>query len=307
MKSLLNLQSGPRLPAAPRWRLGEFLVERCIAASGMLSILVVLAILTFLIKEAWPALAKEGLPRLLGGREWRPISAPAQFGMLPLILGSLLVTAGAALLALPLGVACAVYLAEVARPTAREILKPMVELLAAIPSVVIGFIGLLVLAPLVRAAFHLPTGLTALTGSVMLALMALPTVVSLAEDAVTAVPQEYRAGSLALGATKWQTICRVTVPAARSGIIAALMLGIGRAVGETMTVMMVTGNAAVIPHSILQPVRTMTATIAAEMGETVHYSPHYHALFMLGAVLFLLTFIVNIIADAALRRGRLQQ
>ncbi len=287
-------------------RLWEFVVERFVTACGMLSILVVLAILAFLVKEAWPALAKEGIVRLVAGREWRPISTPAQFGMLPLILGSLLVTAGASALALPLGVACAVYLAEVARPAAREIIKPVVELLAAIPSVVIGFIGLLVLAPLVRSTFHLPTGLTALAGSIMLGLMALPTVVSVAEDAITAVPREYRAGSLALGATRWQTICRVTVPAARSGIIAAVMLGIGRAVGETMAVMMVTGNAAVIPHTIFQPVRTMTATIAAEMGETVHYSPHYHALFVLGAVLFLITFGVNLIADVALRRGRMQ-
>jgi phosphate transport system permease protein len=177
-----------------------------------------------------------------------------------------------------------------------------VELLAAIPSIVIGFIGIAVLAPWVRDLFSLPTGLTALTGSLALAFMAMPTIVSIAEDALTAVPSAYREASLALGATRWQTIYRVVVPSAASGILGAVMLGVGRAIGETMAVMMITGNAAVIPRSLLQPVRTLTATIAAEMGETVQQSPHYFALFAIGIVLFVITFLINFGAGAVLSR-----
>jgi phosphate transport system permease protein len=177
-----------------------------------------------------------------------------------------------------------------------------VELIAAIPSVVIGFIGLVIVAPWIKNLFNLPTGLTALTGAVMLAWMAMPTIVSIAEDAIRSVPRDYREGSLALGTTHLQTIRHVILPAARSGIVAAVMLGIGRAIGETMTVLMVTGGAAQITGSLLKPVRTMTATIAAEMGETAQGSDHYYALFAVGAVLFLITFAINLIADVALRK-----
>ena len=217
-------------------------------------------------------------------------------------LGAVVSLAGAAAIAIPLGVAAAVYIAEVAPPKLKETLKCGIELLAAIPSVVLGFIGMVTLVPLVKTVFHLPTGLTALAGSIMLAFMAMPTIVSIAEDALYSVPNNYKEGALALGATHWQTIWRVMLPAASSGILAAVMLGIGRVIGETMAVMMITGNAAVIPHSILAPVRTLTATIAAEMGEAVVGSEHYFALFAIGIVLFIISFAINVTADLFLHK-----
>jgi phosphate transport system permease protein len=244
------------------------------------------------------------LKEFLFGQNWYPVSDPPRFGILPLILGSLLVTAGALVLSIPLGIGAATFISEVAHPRIRDWLKSGVELLAAIPSIVIGFIGVTVLAPWIQKAFSLPTGLTALTGSVTLAFMAMPTIVSITEDALTAVPITYREASLALGATRWQTIYRVVLPSAASGILAAVMLGVGRAIGETMAVMMVTGNAAVIPQSLLQPVRTLTATIAAEMGETVHQSPHYYALFAIGIVLFVITYLINLGAGFVIHRKK---
>jgi phosphate transport system permease protein len=199
-------------------------------------------------------------------------------------------------------VGCAIYIAEIAPPKTKEILKAGIELLAAIPSVVLGFIGMVTLVPLVKSIFHLPTGLTALSGSIMLAFMAMPTIVSIAEDALYSVPKNYKEGAFALGATHWQTIWRVMLPAASSGILAAVMLGIGRVIGETMAVMMITGNSAVIPQSILQPVRTLTATIAAEMGEAVVGSEHYFALFAIGIVLFVMSFAINVTADLFLHK-----
>lgn len=280
----------------------ELAVEKLIIASGATTIVVVLLIFVFLLKDALPVLKTEPLSELLFGRDWYPLSDV--FGMVPLIAGSLLVTAGAIVIGVPVGIAAAVYIGEIAAPRIREILKPTVETLAAIPSIVIGFLGYMLLAPWLKQIFNLPTGLTALAGSIMLAFMAMPTIISISEDALASVPKDYRAGSLALGASQWQTIYRVVVPAAKSGIVASVMLGIGRAIGETMTVLMVTGNAALIPHSFLQPVRTMTATIGLEMGETVRYSPHYHALFAVGAALFLMTFLINLVADVALQRSR---
>jgi len=280
----------------------EWTIEKSIVLGGGITIVIVLLIFVFLFRDAVPILKTASLRDILLGRNWYPLSG--QFGLLPLVLGSLLVTAGAVVIGVPLGIAGAIYIGEVASTKIREILKPTVETLAAIPSIVIGFLGYMLLAPWLQKVFGLSTGLTALTGSIMLAFMALPTIISISEDALNAVPQEYRAGSLALGATKWQTIRCVVVPAARSGILAAVMLGIGRAIGETMTVLMVTGNAAIMPHTFLQPVRTMTATIAAEMGETVHYSPHYHALFFIGLILFMITFVINLVADLALQRSR---
>jgi len=236
---------------------------------------------------------------LLGAR-WYPISEPPRLGILPLILGSLWVTVGATVISVPLGIACAIYIGEIAPNWLKEILKAGVELLAAIPSIVLGFIGLVTLVPLVKKLFGLPTGLTAFSGSLVLAFMAMPTIVSIMEDALNTVPKSYREGSIAMGATKWQTIRRIVLPSAASGIIAAIMLGIGRVVGETMAVMMITGNAAIIPKSFFQPVRTMTATIAAEMGETVQGSEHYFALFAIGIVLFAITFAINLMADLSL-------
>lgn len=284
-----------------RTNIRELLIEKTIVVSGMATIAIVLLIFIFLFKDALPTFRDYSFSKLILGRDWYPLSE--DFGMLPLILGSLLVTAGSIVLGVPIGVAAAIYIGEIANQRAREILKPTVETLAAIPSVVIGFLGYVLLAPALQKLLNLPTGLTLLTGSIMLAFMSMPTIISISEDALNAVPQEYRAGSLALGATKWQTIARVVVPAAKSGILAAVMLGIGRAIGETMTVLMVTGNSAVIPN-LLRPGRTMTATIAAEMGDTVRGGAHFHALFAIGAVLFIMTFVINLIADLALHRSR---
>jgi len=274
----------------------EFLVEWLIRITGVLVILFLALIFLFLLREGSATFFEVSPSNLLQTR-WYPNEG--YFGLLPLALGSLMVTLGAAFVSLPLGLLTAVFVAEVAPRWVREILKPFIEVLAGIPSVVLGFLGMLVVSPMIREYLGAPTGLTALSGSVMLGYMALPTIISVAEDALDAVPKSYRDAALALGATRWQTIWLVTVPAARSGIITAMMLGIGRAIGETMAVMMVTGNAPRIPltlNSFLMPVRTMTATIAAEMGEVARGSTHYHVLFAIGLVLFLITFVVNLIA-----------
>lgn len=285
-------------------KLKEFLIEKLILICGLASVFFVLLIFLFLLKEGLAVFKTITPAKFLLGNKWYPISEPAQLGILPLILGSLFVTVGAAIISIPIGVACAVYIAEVAPAKLKEILKAGIELLAAIPSVVLGFIGMVTLVPWVKNIFNLPTGLTALSGSIMLAFMAMPTIVSIAEDALYSIPKTYKEGALALGATRWQTIWRVMLPAASSGILAAVMLGIGRVIGETMAVMMITGNAAVLPHSILQPVRTLTATIAAEMGEAVVGSEHYFALFAIGIVLFVISFAVNVTADICLHKRR---
>lgn len=282
----------------------ETIIEKIILLSGITSIVIVLLIFIFLLKSGLSLFASVSIKDFLLGRNWYPISNPPQFGILPLIIGSFLVTLGAAVFSIPLGIGSALYIAEIAPPNTREILKAGVELLAAIPSVVIGFIGMVTLGPLIKSIFHLPTGLTALTGSITLAFMAMPTIVSIGEDAIIAVPRQYREAAYAMGATRWQTTWRIVAHAARPGMIAALMLGVGRVIGETMAVMMVTGNAALIPHSILQPVRTLTATIAAEMGETAQGSAHYAALFAIGIVLFIITFLINGVADIYLHQNR---
>src|SRR4030042_1301619 len=283
-------------------KIKEFIIENLILACGVGSIFFVLLIFLFLLKEGLAVFKIESPLKFLFGKSWYPISEPPQLGIFPLILGSLLVTAGAAIISIPIGVGCAIYIAEIAPVKTKEVLKAGIELLAAIPSVVLGFIGMVTLVPWVKTIFKLPTGLTALSGSIMLAFMAMPTIVSIAEDALYSVPKIYKEGALALGATHWQTIHRVLLPAASSGILAAVMLGIGRVIGETMAVMMITGNAAIIPHSILQPVRTLTATIAAEMGEAVVGSDHYFALFAIGVVLFVISFAINATADIFLHR-----
>jgi phosphate transport system permease protein len=241
---------------------------------------------------------KISLSEFLLGKEWYPTSAPvAQFGVLPLILGTLWVSIGAILLALPIGLVTAIYLAEVAGARFRGFLKPVIELLAGIPSVVYGFFGLVVLVPLIQRTFNLAVGETALAGSIILAIMALPTIITISEDAIRTTPQSLKEASLALGATRWQTLVRVIIPYSKSGIAAAIILGIGRAVGETMAVLMVTGNASVMPTSFLQPVRTIPATIAAELGEAPFGGIHYKALFALGIILFLITMGFNLIVD----------
>ncbi|MCE5247559.1 MAG: phosphate ABC transporter permease subunit PstC [Candidatus Polarisedimenticolia bacterium] len=282
----------------------EFAIEALIKASGWSAVVFVLLIFLFLLREGLPTFAEVKLGSLFGLR-WYPIEG--HFGLVPLVWGSIIVTLGAALIAVPLGVAAALFIAEVAPRWLRELLKPLVEVLAGLPSVVLGFLGVIALAPLVRTSLGVPTGLTTLTGSILLALMALPTIVSVAEDALDAVPKSFRVGSLALGATRWQTIWRTTLPAARSGVLTATMLGIGRAIGETMAVMMVTGNAPQLllaPRALWSPSRSMTATIAAEMGEVAKGSTHYHVLFTVGLVLFLISFGVNIAASSMLFKSR---
>jgi len=279
-----------------RQRWTEFLVEGMIQLSGVSTIVIVALIFLFLLREGLPTFLDIPLRQLFGGR-WYPIEG--LYGLWPLIVGSLIVTVGAVVIAVPRGLTTAIYLGEIAPPWQREILKPLIEVLAGIPSIVLGFLGWVALAPIVQS-LGAPTGLTALTGSLILAYMALPTIISISEDALYAVPKEYRDGALAIGATQWQTIWRVVLPAARSGLAMAIMLGIGRAIGETMAVMMVTGNAAFVPElgldMPLSPVRTMTATIAAEMGEVAQGSQHYSVLFGIGIVLFVITFAINMLA-----------
>lgn len=284
--------------------LSEFIITRLIKASGYSAIVFVTLIFYFLLREGLPALGEVELGNLFSAR-WYPIES--YYGILPLISGSLIVTIGAALVAIPFGLGTAIFIAEIAPRWAREILKPLVELLGGLPSVVLGFLGILVLAPNLRILLDLPTGLTALAGSLLLGAISIPTVVSVAEDALDSVPRSYRDAALALGATRWQTIWRVTLPAARSGVLTAIMLGVGRAIGETMTVMMVTGNAPVLAtglSALFSPVRTMTATIAAEMGEVASGSTHYHTLFFIGMVLFIISLIVNIIASSMVFRQK---
>ncbi len=311
MATLNNAPPPEALPittdsAQRNWR--EIIIESLIRLAGFSAVFIIALIFLFLLREGAPAFVQVPLREMLGTR-WYPIED--MYGLLPLIVGSLMVTVGAVVIAVPLGLTTAVYLGEIAPIWLREILKPIIEVLAGIPSIVLGFLGWVALAPLIQAA-GANTGLTAFTGALILAYMSLPTIISITEDALYAVPKEYRDGALALGATKWQAIWRVQLPAARSGIVIAIMLGIGRAIGETMAVMLVTGNAANIPGlslgAFFEPVRTMTATIAAEMGEVAQGSLHYSMLFAIGIVLFLITFFINSLATrfiggGARRRG----
>jgi phosphate transport system permease protein len=246
-----------------------------------------------------------GFLEFFAGDEWMPTAHPsAQFGILSLIMGTLWVSLGAILIALPLGLGVAIYLSEVAKKRFRNFLKPVIELLAGIPSVVYGFFGLVVLVPFIQKTFNLPIGETGLSGSIILAIMALPTIITIAEDAMRTTPLAMKEASLALGATRWQTTYKVVIPYASSGITAAAILGIGRAIGETMAVLMVTGNAAIIPHTFLEPLRTIPATIAAELGEAPKGSTHYQALFLLGVILFVITLIVNVSVEFVNKRKK---
>lgn len=282
--------------------LSERLITRGIQVSGYSSILFVILILYFLLSEGAPAVFEVPFTSLAGLR-WYPIED--YFGILPLLLGTLLVTIGSAVVAIPFGIGTAIYISEIAPLWLKEILKPLVELLAGLPSVMLGFLGILVVSPFLRKFLDLPTGLTAFTGALLLGGIALPTIVSVAEDALNTVPRGYREAALAVGATRWQTIWGVTLPAAKSGVLTAVILGLGRAIGETMTVMMVTGNAPVLPlkwNSLFAPVRTMTATVASEMGEVANGSTHYHVLFLIGIILFLISLVVNVTASAIVFR-----
>ncbi|HAX48805.1 MAG TPA: phosphate ABC transporter permease subunit PstC [Ignavibacteria bacterium] len=283
-------------------RLKAKIIKYFLQSCGSLSIIIVLLIFLFLFKEAFPFIGSPGIGELFHNI-WNPVSfQKEEFGLVPLITGSILVTLLATIFAIPFGIIGAVYISEVATAKEREFLKPFIEILAGIPSVVLGFFGLVVIAPLIKQLFDLNTGLTALTGAVLLAFMAIPTIMSISEDAIKSVPSAYKEASLALGASKLETIWKVVVPAALSGIVASVMLGMGRVVGETMTVMMVTGNAPVISMNPFSSVRTMTATIAAEMGEVTIGSHHYMALFWVGIVLMLMTFILNLISYRVLKK-----
>jgi phosphate transport system permease protein len=290
------------MPPSSKWK--ELILTRLIEISGYSAILFVLMIFYFLMSEGLPALGEVSVTNLITTR-WYPIEN--YFGLLPLIGGSLVVTLGAAIFSIPIGVCIAIFIAEIAPRWARDLLKPFIEVLGGIPSVVLGFLGIIILAPYLRRLLDLPTGLTALAGSILLGGIAIPTIVSVSEDALDSVPRSYRDAALALGATEWQTIWKVTLPAARSGVLTAIMLGIGRTIGETIAVMMVTGNAPILPikwNTFFAPVRTMTATIAAEMGEVAKNSTHYHVLFFIGLVLFLISLGINIAASSAVFRQR---
>lgn len=278
-------------------------VNLLIKAAGYSSILFVTIIFLFLMREGLPALGNVS-PASLLGTIWYPIEG--YFGIWPLIFGSLIVTFTAILIAIPLGIGTSLYLSEIAPMWIKNVLKPLIEILAGLPSVVLGFIGIQVAAPLIREGLNLPTGLSGLTGAILLAFIATPTIVSISEDALNTVPASYRQAALALGATRWQTIWNITLPAAKTGVLTAVMLGVGRAIGETMAVMMVTGNAPVMPaglNAIFLPIRTMTATIASEMGEVASGSPHYQVLFFIGIILFMLSLTINVVASWVSTRG----
>ena len=278
-------------------KLKETIIKNIFLFFASVSILILGLIVFFLFKEGLPILKVVSTIDFIFGTEWYPTSDPPDFGIWSLIVGSLVVTFFASLIAVPLGVLSAIYIAEIARPLVKEILKPVIELVSGLPSVVLGFLGMVVLAPWIQETFDLPTGLNIANVSIVLAIMAIPTITSISEDALYSVPQEFKEASYALGATRFETIAKVIVPAALSGISTAVILGMARVIGETMVVLMVAGGAAAIPGSIFDSVRPMPASIAAEMGEAPFGGDHYHALFATGVVLFFLTFFFNLIAD----------
>jgi len=271
--------------------------------SGLAVILFLAGVFYILLANSLPALAELGIGPFFSPGRWNPAAyGEPTYSLINLIYGTFMVTVGALLFAVPIGVAAAAYLAEIASPWERELFKPVVEVLAGIPSVVLGFFGLVVLAPIIARTFNLNSGLNALNGALLVGIMALPTIITLAEDAITAVPEEYRHASLALGGTRWQTIWKISIPAAFSGITASAMLGMGRAIGETMTVLMVTGNMIARPTSFLDSVRTLSANIAIDIGDVAFNTAHFHALFVVGMVLFMITFTINLLADILIHR-----
>ncbi|MCX7677983.1 MAG: phosphate ABC transporter permease subunit PstC [Spirochaetes bacterium] len=263
---------------------------------GFSSVIFLLLITIFLFKEGLPIFNSVSIKNFLLGTEWYPTSVPPKFGTLPLLAASITVTIVAALIAIPFSLAIAIYLSELAKPAVREIIKPAIELIASIPSVVIGFFGMVVIAPFLQNAFNINTGLNVFNAALMLAFMAVPTIASIAEDALSSVPISLKEGSYALGANRLQTVIFITMPAALSGIWTAIILGLSRVIGETMVVLMVAGGAATFPKSLFDPVRPLTSNIAAEMAEASHQSEHYYALFAIGIILFIFTFIFNLIA-----------
>jgi phosphate transport system permease protein len=275
----------------------EIIIRNLFACFAFFSVLILGLIVIFLFREGLPIFQQISVFKFIFGSAWYPTYDPPEYGIWPLIVGSLVVTFFACLIAVPLGVLSAIYISEIAPGAIKEYLKSIIELLAGLPSVVLGFFGMVIVAPWLQETFDLPTGLNIINASVMLAIMAIPTISSISEDAIYAVPREFKEASYALGATKYETIIKVIIPAALSGISTAVILGMARAIGETMVVLMVAGGAAAIPQSIFDSVRPMPASIAAEMGEAPFGSGHYHALFATGIVLFFVTLAFNLIAD----------
>ncbi|SCY55591.1 phosphate ABC transporter permease subunit PstC [Desulfoluna spongiiphila] len=289
-----------------RTAVGEWVAESSLLIISLVSILVLGLIMLFLILEGTPTFSFVSVKEFIGGVLWYPTDEPPAFGILALIVGSFAVTMLSSLISVPSGVMTAIYLSEIAPPRVAEWLKPAIELLASLPSVVIGFFGMVAVAPLMQTLFDIPTGLNLFTASIMLAFMSIPTICTISEDALRSVPITYREASLALGATPFETISRVTVPAALSGITTAIILGMSRAIGETMVVLMVAGGAAMVPESLFDPIRPMPASIASEMGEAPFRGEHYHALFATGITLFLFTIVFNVLAMSVSRRYRLK-
>ncbi len=279
----------------------ERLIEAAFLINGFLVVGILVLIFALLVRNSLPAFQEISIKEFLLSARWNPSSYyKATYGILAMVVSTFMVTVGALMIAVPLGVGAAAYLSEVATPRVREIAKPVVEILAGIPSVVIGFLGIVLVGPMIARATGQYNGLNAINGAVLLAIMALPTIISLSEDALGSVPKTFQQASLALGASRWQTLIFVRLPAASSGILAACMLGMGRAIGETMTVLMATGNAPAMPDGLFSAIQTMTATIAIELGEVAYNTTHYYALFSIGLVLFIITFIINMIADTVL-------
>jgi phosphate transport system permease protein len=290
-------------------RLTESAIEAAIRLCGVSAVLFVLGIFFFVCREAAPLFTDPSfrLDEFLLSTQWQPTSVhQKRYGVLAMFAGTVSVTLLSMLIATPLGIGAAIYISEFCAPRPREILKVLVELLAAIPSVVWGFAGLTITSRLIIRYTDADVGVNLLNGAVLLALMSIPVIVSLAEDAFKAVPDSYREASLAMGATRWQTVYSVLLPAARSGLIGAVLLGFGRAIGETMAVLMATGHAVHVPGSVFDPVRTLTANIAAELGEAPAQSTHYQVLFLIGVLLFLITFVVNLTAGIFIRKERHQ-
>lgn len=321
---------------AIKWQTKEKVVEIIVSSVGFISVVVLLLIGFFLFKEAFYIFYKAGVLKVIFGKEWYPTHEPPSFGMFPLIMGTIAVTLLTSILAIPLGLATAIYIAEVAHYKVKEFLKPLIEMLASFPSVVLGFFGMVVIAPIlsnwlspiiseklpeILRGTNLPfvsttlaefcynklfisSGLNISTAALMLTVRAIPIICSIAEDALTAVPRTYREASYSLGANKWETICRVVIPASVSGLSVAVILGIGTIIGETMIVLMVAGGAAVVPYWIFDPARPMPAAIAAEMAEAPYRSLHYHALFGVGAILLLITLFLSLVSDFISRKYR---
>lgn len=278
-------------------KLKDKAIRRLLFLAGLSVILFLGGIFLMLFYYGIQAFKEVSFSDFFLSSNWKPSGFnESTYGILSMVMSTLFVSVGAMIFAIPIGVGTAVYISEIARPAVRETLKPIIEILASIPSVVTGFFGIVFLGPMIAKIFGLSSGLNALNGSFLLGFMALPTIISVSEDAIRSVPEEFKAASMALGATKWYTTVKIVIPAASSGIIASIMLGFGRAIGETMTVLMATGNALRMPGSFFDSVRTMTANIAIELGEVPYNTTHFYSLFAVGLILFLITMLVNFLA-----------